>query len=992
LSPRSASHNTHQEDQFVRRTSTLSGIWDFQLDPGGSLSVDRLAPDREIPVPLPWQAAFPELQEYSGYAWYRRTFDVEPDWLDGEVLLHFGAVDYWCQVFVNGTLVGEHEGGYTPFTLPVAALLREGKNELAVRVFDAAQSAIVIPRWRRYGDDAAQVGPPFDPEDVPHGKQEWYLNVGGIWQDVTITAVPRTYVKLVHVTPNIVTGEATVAFEIGGDWTESALVSVEDEGITVEATAMLERGQMRGSTVVRVDVPRLWGLEDPHLYTATVRVVSASGEEDSLSVRFGFREISTRDGKLLLNGEPIFLLSALDQDIYADTIYTVPSEEYLRDQFTRAKELGLNNLRCHIKPPDPLYLDLADEMGLLVWAEIPSWRTFYIKGTLHLEQLNLGEPVKRRVQRTLEEMVRRDFNHPSLIIWTIVNEDWGTTLPLSASDREWVLRMYDHCKALDPTRLVVDNSACPHPWGPNIHVKSDLDDFHIYANIPDQARKFEHTIDEFGLRPLWTYSSHGDSVRTGREPLILSEFGNWGLPSIRKLREPYGADPPWFTLGPWWNSWEGEGGWPAGAEERFERLGLDSIWGDYERFAEATQMHEYHALKFEIEAMRRQPSLAGYVITELADIYWESNGLLDFHRNPKAYHDLFSQINAPDVIVPQVSAYAYWDDEQARARVHAAHYGPADWVGARLRWSVGEGASGEAEVPDVPRGAAVALGIASWRLPAVQRAAQAQVHFVVDGVGGVLARNTLDLLVVPAAARVAAYTEPVVVLSSGTAERNDAVTPFDRPPEGIDWAVPDDLSDLSDLAPAGTGGPEHASLHAAMRGMGYRTVSHVSPGTQLAVANRPTAELLSWVRAGGRLLYMGDSPSPFFWVQNRGGAYSGSWLTSFSWIRPEIHRRLHVSNPLGMPFMRAMPTATILGLPVEDRSVQSDFLAGMVSGWVGHPAVHTVRFRYGDGIVLMTTFRLAGWLGVDPVATAMFHDLLDHLASDECDPVLRANY
>jgi hypothetical protein len=161
---------------------------------------------------------------------------------------------------------------------------------------------------------------------------------------------------------------------------------------------------------------------------------------------------------------------------------------------------------------------------------------------------------------------------------------------------------------------------------------------------------------------------------------------------------------------------------------------------------------------------------------------------------------------------------------------------------------------------------------------------------------------------------------------------------------------------------------------------------------RIAVANRANEDLLKWVRAGGRLLYLGDSPSPFFWVQGRGGAYSGSWLTSYTWLRPDVHRRLRVNNPLGLPFMRTMPTSTILGLPVEDPAVQPDFLAGMVSGWVGHPAVHTVRFRYGDGCVILTTFRLSGWLGIDPVATAMFHDLIDHLASDECDPKLRANF
>ena len=109
----------------MRRTRSLSGTWSFQLDPTGSLTAAEISPDREIPVPMPWQAAFPELREYSGYAWYARSFDIGPEWLEGELLLHFGAVDYWCQVFVNGALAGEHEGGYTPFTLPIAGFVHE---------------------------------------------------------------------------------------------------------------------------------------------------------------------------------------------------------------------------------------------------------------------------------------------------------------------------------------------------------------------------------------------------------------------------------------------------------------------------------------------------------------------------------------------------------------------------------------------------------------------------------------------------------------------------------------------------------------------------------------------------------------------------------------------------------------------------------------------------------------------------------------------------
>ena len=313
------------------------------------------------------------------------------------------------------------------------------------------------------------------------------------------------------------------------------------------------------------------------------------------------------------------------------------------------------------------------------------------RGSIHKNQLDLPETIQRRVEQTLREMLRRDCNHPSVIIWTIVNEDWGTSLPLSASDREWVSGMYDLCKQLDPTRLVVDNSPCPHAWGPNIHVHSDLDDFHFYANIPDQAASWETTVEQFGLRPVWTFSSHGEAKRTGKEPIVLSEFGNWGLPNLSALRSAAGGkDPAWFALGPWWSTWDGEPGWPRGVDERFARLGLGAIWGNYDAFAEATQWHQYEALKFEIEAMRRQPGIAGYVITELADIYWESNGLLDFYRNPKAYHALFASINSPDVMVPTIHRYAYWDDEQATARLYISRYSQAEWSNARLRWSLEE--------------------------------------------------------------------------------------------------------------------------------------------------------------------------------------------------------------------------------------------------------------------------------------------------------------
>ena len=234
-----------------------------------------------------------------------------------------------------------------------------------------------------------------------------------------------------------------------------------DDLVAFEAVP-LENGRGVYHASLAVPHPRLWSLEDPHLYTRDRRGASSRKAATSRPPGLGCAPLPAQDGKFLLNGKPVYLLAALDQDFYPDTIYTVPSEETLRDEFRKARELGLNTLRCHIKIPDPRYLDLADEMGLLVWEEIPSWRTMIAKSSFDEKRLEITPALKARVEKTLAEMVQRDVNHPALVIRTIVNEDWGTRLALSADDRAWVGELYDRVKSMDPSRLAVDNSPC---WG-----------------------------------------------------------------------------------------------------------------------------------------------------------------------------------------------------------------------------------------------------------------------------------------------------------------------------------------------------------------------------------------------------------------------------------------------------------------------------------------------------------------------------------------------
>jgi len=514
------------------------------------------------------------------------------------------------------------------------------------------------------------------------------------------------------------------------------------------------------------------------------------------------------------------------------------------------------------------------------------------------------------------------------------------------------------------------------------------------ANIPDQAKQFANLIEQFGLRPLWTYSSNGDSTRNGQEPLVLSEFGNWGLPSLDNLKKPTGTIPSWFDLGPWWSSWEGEPGWPCDVEERFKALGLDRIWPDYEAMAAATQWHQFQAMKYEIETMRRQPHLAGYVITELSDIYWESNGLLDFDRNPKVYNREFATINAPDVIVPRLNDYAFWDDDRISIRLYTSHYSPADWSGAQVHWKLGERA-GVIDLLPIQRGVVHMIPGMHLSLPRVDSSSLLPLELTVrDAQGTVLAQNTVTLLVLPTSARSATYSNAISVLTSDEDDMSLEIGISSEAATGLSDMQPDAPSDES-FGATTDGDIQRRDFAATLRGLGYQVTRSLTEHTRLVVTDCPNADMLAWVREGGDMLYLSSDPGPFFWRQDRGGTFGGSWISSFTWIRPDLHPRLAISNPLTLPFLQIMPGGTVLGLPVNDVRMQDNFLAGQVSGWIQHPAVDTLQFRFGKGRVIMTTFTIKNAMkrrSTDPVAVAMLHDLIDYLTSSACQPTLTANY
>ncbi|HEU5089318.1 MAG TPA: glycoside hydrolase family 2 TIM barrel-domain containing protein, partial [Roseiflexaceae bacterium] len=490
--------------------------------------------------------------------------------------------------------------------------------------------------------------------------------LSGIWQSVYVEARPALAIAALEVTPDARNGNVGVKVTLEGAVSSDArvvLTLLDPDGMQV-TSGEVTAGGAEAETTLSVSALTRWDIDNPALYSLLAEV-QYQGERDQVRKRFGFRTFEARDGSLWLNDRPLMLRGALDQDYYPGLIATPPSYEFLVQQAQLAKRMGLNCLRCHIKVADPRYLEAADEVGLLVWAELPNWQYWTPAGGA-------------RGVETLKQAIARDWHHPSVVIWTVINESWGID-QTNPEHRAWLLAAFEEVKGFAGDRLVVDNSACFN----NFHLKSDLDDYHFYAAMPDERAVWSEWVRQFANRAVWSYGAEQlqlptgvrnrwqhengygavlpEVERSGDEPLIVSEFGNWGLPSLASLRVGTGQDPWWFETGDDW----GDGVvYPHGVDTRFQRLGLAHIFGDYEQFAHATRRSEFDALQFEIEEMRRYPAISGYVITEFTDVHWECNGLLDMQRAPKMPLDALAALNADTVLVLDRSQGAWRTGEQ----------------------------------------------------------------------------------------------------------------------------------------------------------------------------------------------------------------------------------------------------------------------------------------------------------------------------------------
>ncbi len=880
---------------FAAPSSTsLDGVWQLLPDAQEHFSTASLPSQgwRAVRVPLSVQLQFPDLRDFAGVVWYRRSFTA-PHLQPGEhLMLRFAAVDDQSTLFINGVEAGAHEGGYTPFTIDITSLVHPGPNTLLLKVADPP-------------------GPPAQRKasyrQIPHGKQDWYVQTTGIWQPVTLEVKPSYFIRWAHA---LTQGDHLQGFRLGLEHADripagahARIVVTRPGHAPIVRNVPLPSGQQDVTLPFALDHAALWSPAHPVLYRFRITLP----DSDSTSDAFGFRTFTARDGHLYLNGQPFYMRAALDQNFFNQGGYAPPSLEYLVHEFREARRLGLNLLRCHIQIPDPRYLEAADETGLLVWYEIPNWD-------------DLTPASEAHGKTTLEAMIQRDWNHPSIVIQSIINESWGANLTRS-HDRQWVNGMYGFAKQHLPQRLIDDNSACCK----NFHIQSDLADFHQYFSIPDHAAQWDAWVKDFASRPSWLFSPYGDAKPTGQEPLIVSEFGNWGLPQL-----------PVHL--PWWFDRDFNGNpitQPGGVFARMKQAGLGRIFSSYNAMAAATQQHEWESLRDEIETMRLQPAIQGYVITEFTDLNWESNGLLTMWRQPKVFAPELAALQQPIIAVARAARHDDRPGEKAEISLSVSNESAATLTGAKLRI-----AGHLLPVPPVAPGAVVSLGTVQVPL---QRATTGIVSVAFDLLaadGHVLNHRTLPLAVIAAAKPAGAAIQ-------------------------LDTSL--------------------QSLQQPLAAEGFRTGhTGVLLTAQWNDAARRAAE------KGATVIVLAGAadalPSGSVWkVIPRAGDLSGDWISNFNWLdtsRAPFSAFASLGSILGWPAAAVTPQ-NLLDAPA---GASSDTLAGFFLGWVhdSHPVA--VQARHGQGKVIVTTLNLAGTYGKDPLATAMLDRLIAYINSPSCQP------
>jgi beta-galactosidase/beta-glucuronidase len=555
--------------------TSLNGAWRFALDPDARWAQPAVVEwNATIEVPFAPETSASGIGDTSFFhaCWYERTIDMSALSNGERLLIHFGAVDYHAMVWVNNQFVGEHEGGYTPFSFDITPYVNaSGLQTITVRAHD-------------------------DPHDLakPRGKQDWllephsiwYPRTTGIWQTVWLERVPATAISELRWTPHLQQWAFDVEARFDGQRRNDLRFRVKlhvGDKLLADDTYMVTGDDISRRIILSdpgIDDYRnelLWSPQFPTLIDATVQLLDGNGAVlDEITSYTALRQVSIEGDRFILNGRPQYLRMVLVQGYWIESGITPPSDEALIKDIKLVKAMGFNGVRKHQKIEDPRFLYWADRLGLLVWEEMPSAYRY-------------TRAAVERLTREWTDALQRDYSHPCIVAWVPFNESWGIPdLPENPEQRHYVQSLYHLTKTLDPSRPVIGNDG----WE---SVATDIIGVHDYTIDPQRlVQRYRADAD---LGQLLSRERTGGRSFTIQghpyqgQPVMLTEFGGIAF-----------SDDP------------------------------DATWGYTRSNDSATFAEQYRAL---LDAVRSLKVFSGFCYTQFADTYQEANGLLYADRTPK---------------------------------------------------------------------------------------------------------------------------------------------------------------------------------------------------------------------------------------------------------------------------------------------------------------------------------------------------------------------
>jgi hypothetical protein len=630
----------------LRDRIDLAGAWQLAFDPSGhgiaaGWAAGQWPQDRAetVPVPAVWERTHPDAE---GVGFYRRAFTVPSEWAQRVVALRFGGASYRTEAWLNGRFLGSHEGSYTPFWFDVTEATRFGdENELVVRVAGLSKRQDVD------GQPLIQ---------APISKQHWFYTESGLWGDVHLEAIPLLSIHDAVIQPDVrdekVVVEVVTSNADDGIRTVMLALAIRSPAGTVvrelREPLTIPPGVARFRYQVELRRPQRWSYENPHLYQLALELTDGSEIVDRRVTRFGMRDFAVRDGQFFLNDEPIFLRGVLLQPNYPVSLITPPAEMMERE-IRLMKEAGFNMIRAHIRPAPPGYLDLTDEIGMLVYAESslawiresPRW-------------LDHGS-------REMRAMIERDRNHPSVVIWGIHNENRAASAATSDA-------LVPLVRSLDPTRVVLDNSGGTMAidqdfgWTDRTTIvnaweteRQPIQDLHIYtgAPVPQGVYEWLRTLGQspspvdirsYGFGSPAMLAEWQRNLRDYRGKIFVSELGCGGMTDLDDVATTYGdldlRDAREMRA------------FRDSLHEGFAARGLDRVFGSIRELVSAAQEAQARGNTRQVEALLENPRVSGFLVTQLNDVAWEFHaGILDQWRKPKRTYDALKRVNQPHCLI-----------------------------------------------------------------------------------------------------------------------------------------------------------------------------------------------------------------------------------------------------------------------------------------------------------------------------------------------------